>query len=192
MKIIKRGQLAMLSISFMVMIAGYINYKYDPTREKNLGQTTKVSSDEVYLYATNKDVDVYKETMTTTNRNETVYETKKSENLATFKSTRDNMFSELEETYRAAIDSVAVTSTEVKTYQEKLDEVVKKKHLINIVEGILKTKGIENIVIVPTEDKYNVVVKLNEKLTEAQAAMIEKIIQEEFNTSPDKVNIIQQ
>ena len=53
--------------------------------------------------------------------------------------------------------------------------VMSKKHLIDIVEGIIKAKGITEIVIVPTEDKYNVMVKVDKKLTDAQANMIQKI-----------------
>jgi len=192
MKVIKRGQLAMLSISFMIMIAGYINYKYDPQREENLGQTVKVDSGEVYLYTSENDVDIYTETANSLNKNETVYNNKNSaSNLSSFKDSRDNMFSELESNYTAVI-SKSASVEEAQIYQEKLDGLVKKKHLIDIVEGIIKAKGITEIVIVPNDDKYNVMVKMDSKLTDAQANMIEKIIEEEFNVSADKINIIEQ
>jgi len=193
MKIIKRGQLAMLSISFMIMIAGYINYKYDPKREENLGQTMRVDSDQVYLYTSDNKVDIYKETSNNLDRNnDTMYNNKNSEStLSSFKSSRDNMFSELEESYTAVI-SKSASQEEAQIYQEKLDGVIKKKHLIDIVEGIIKAKGITEIVIVPTEDKYNVMVKMDSKLTDAQANMIQKIIEDEFNVDADKVRIIEQ
>ena len=192
MKIIKRGQLAMLSISFMIMIAGYINYRYDPKREENLGQTMKVDSGEVYLYTDNDEVNVYSETVNSLDKNETIYNNKNSESsLLSFKSSRDNMFSELEENYTAVISKSASTE-EAQIYQEKLDAVVKKKHIIDVVEGIIKAKGITEIVIVPTEDKYNVMVKMDNKLTDAQANMIQKIIEDEFNVSADKIRIIEQ
>lgn len=192
MKIIKRGQLAMLSISFMIMIAGYINYKYDPKREENLGQTMKVSSDQVYLFSSSNDVDVYADVVGNLDKNTTIYNNKNSEStLTSFKNSRDNMFSELEENYAAVISKSASTE-EAKIYQEKLDGVIKKKHLINIVEGIIKAKGITEIVIVPNEDKYNVMVKLDKKLTDAQANMIQKIIEDEFDVETDKIRIIEQ
>ena len=191
MKIIKRGQLAMLSISFMIMIAGYINYKYDPKREENLGQTMKVNSDDIYLYASEHEVGVYTDVVGSLDKNTTIYNNKNSESsLTTFKNSRDNMFSELEENYTAVI-SKSASIEEAKVYQEKLDGVIKKKHLIDIVEGIIKAKGITEIVIVPTEDKYNVMVKMDTKLTDAQANMIQKIIQDEFNIGSDKIRIIE-
>ena len=192
MKIVKRGQLAMLSISFMIMIAGYINYKYDPKREENLGQTMKVDSDEVYLYTSDSDVDIYKDTAVSLDKNATIYNNKNSDgSLATFKNSRDEMFSELESNYIDVINKSA-SIEEAKIYQEKLDGVVNKKHLIDIVEGIIKAKGISEIVIVPTGDKYNIMVKMDSKLTEAQANMIRKIIEDEFNVEADKVRIVEQ
>lgn len=191
MKIIKRGQLAMLSISFMIMIAGYINYKYDPKREENLGQTVRVDSSDVYLYTSESDVDIYKEASGKIDRNETIYNNKSSDSLISFKNSRDNMFSELEENY-ASVISKSASVEEARVYQEKLDDVVNKKHLIDIVEGIIKAKGIEEIVIVPTDDNYNVMVKMENKLTDAQANMIQKIIEDEFNISSDKIRIIEQ
>lgn len=193
MKIIKRGQLAMLSVAFMVMIAGYINYKYNPEREENLGQTMKVNSSDVYLYNTSKDkVNVYNEKSKINTKEDNIYSTKKSENISTFKTARDNMFSELEEKYEKVIESTTASSNDVKMYTEKLDEVINKKHKINIVEGIIKAKGIEDIVIVPTGDNYNVMVKLEKDLTKTQAAMIEKIIEDEFNIDATKVKIIEE
>lgn len=192
MKIIKRGQLAMLSISFMIMIAGYINYKYDPKREENLGQTMKVNSEEVYLFSSNNDVGVYADVVGNLDKNATIYNNKNSESsLTSFKISRDNMFSELEENYTAVISKSASTE-EAKVYQEKLDGIIQKKHLIDVVEGIIKAKGITEIVIVPNEDKYNVMVKMDSKLTDAQANMIQKIIEDEFNVEADKIRIIQQ
>ena len=193
MKVIKRGQLAMLSITFMVMIAGYINYKYNPEREENLGQTMKVNSSEVYLYNTSKDkVNVYNEQCTVNNKNDSIYSTKKADSMISFKNSRDNMFSELEEKYEKIIESTAASSSDVKMYSEKLDNVIKEKHKINVVEGIMKAKGIEDIVIVPTGDNYNIMVKLEKGLTKTQAAMIEKIIEDEFEIDATKIKIMEE
>ena len=189
MKVIKRGQLAMLSISFMIMIAGYLNYKYDPKREENLGQTVKVDSNEVYLYTSDKDVDIYKE-QDAINKNTTIYKNK-SGNLFSYKNSRDNMISELEESLKNAI-SASTTPEEKKEYQQKIDELVKNKHLLEIVEGILKAKGIEDIVIVPNGDKINVIVRTTKKLDESQVTLIEQVIKEEFNIQIENIKIIEE
>lgn len=194
LKIIKRSQLALLSLSFMIMIAGYINYKYDPDREKNLGQTVHVNSGDVFLYentgvANNATVSVYAEE---SRNNDTIYNNKKSSSvISTFKSQREDMFSELEETYNAAITSDIDTATKEK-YQEKIDELVSKKHLIGIVENLIQSKGIQDIAILPTGDNINVVVSLEQKLTNSQVALIQKIIQDEFKIDASKITITQE
>jgi hypothetical protein len=185
MKVLKRGQLAMLSVAFMIMIAGYINYKYDPEREENLGNTVRVDNNNVNIYSDTKE--------TILNKDENLFKNKENINeekgFAEYKYSRDNMFSELESTYKELI-SINVSSSEVKVYNEKLNGIIKKKHLIEMVEGIIKAKGIEEIVIVPTEDTYNVMIRLAGNLTKAQASMIEKIISEEFNVTSEKIRII--
>ena len=190
LKIIKRSQLALLSLSFMIMIAGYINYKYDPEREKDLGQTVHVSGADVFLYdnigSNSNNVSIYTESNANTNNSKKYTES----SLATFRSQRDNMFSELEETYKAAISSEQDTSTKEK-YQEKLADVIKRKHVISIVENLIKSKGIKNLVIVPTGDNVNVIVESEEELTKTEIALIEKIIQDELGIDADKITITQ-
>lgn len=198
MKIIKRSQLALLSLSFMVMIAGYINYKYDPEREKNLGQTVHVSGSDVFLYNSDEvnsesnGVSIYRETIKNTGNtnSQNMYNNKSYSqgSLSTFKEQRDNMFSELEETYKEVISSEQDNTVKEK-YQEKLDDMVEKKHLINIVESLIKSKGIKNIVIVPTGENINIMVEGAEKLTDTQIAIIEDIIEEEFDIKADKISI---
>ena len=174
----------------MIMIAGYINYKYDPEREKDLGQTVHVSGADVFLYdnigSNSNNVSIYTESNANTNNSKKYTES----SLATFRSQRDNMFSELEETYKAAISSEQDTSTKEK-YQEKLADVIKRKHVISIVENLIKSKGIKNLVIVPTGDNVNVIVESEEELTKTEIALIEKIIQDELGIDADKITITQ-
>jgi len=193
LKIIKKSQLALLSLSFMIMIAGYINYKYDPEREKNLGQTVHVNSGDVFLYenldaTNNSTISIYAEEG---KNNDTMYNNKKSSTISTFKTQREEMFSELEETYADAINSSIDPETKAK-YQEKIDELVSNKHLISIVEGLIVSKGIQDIAILPTGDNINVVVSLKENLSSTQVALIQKIIQDEFKIDASKITITEE
>ena len=137
-------------------------------------------------YYTYNNVSIYTESNANTNNSKKYTES----SLATFRSQRDNMFSELEETYKAAISSEQDTSTKEK-YQEKLADVIKRKHVISIVENLIKSKGIKNLVIVPTGDNVNVIVESEEELTKTEIALIEKIIQDELGIDADKITITQ-
>jgi hypothetical protein len=55
MKYFKNTKLTFFSIILMLVIVTYLNYEYNPEREKNLGQTVYVNSKEA------ETVDIYKE-----------------------------------------------------------------------------------------------------------------------------------
>ena len=195
MKIMKKSQIAIVSLSLMVMIAGYVNYKYNPEREENLGKSVYVNSKDGFMYS---NVDIYndkkfdlvdnqeKETAQTNN----LYKLKEAEEtLSKFRASRNNMFSELEETYSKAIAVNSADAKQITEYQNKLNKLIEDKHTITIVEDLIKSKGIDDIVIVPTNENLNVILSSKEEITKEQIAMVQKIIQDELGFSADKITI---
>ena len=101
MKIIKKSQIAVLSILLMVGVAGYINYKYNPIREKNLGQTMYVNGKDSFTY---DKVGIYSDNSSNTDDETTTKSNKNDDStLAVFKYDRDNMYSELSENYNLSL-----------------------------------------------------------------------------------------
>lgn len=192
MKVIKKSQIAVLSILLMVGVVGYINYKYNPTREKNLGQTMYVNGkdsftyDKVSIYSddkSNSENDDAKTTSASNNNSE-------DSALAVFKYDRDNMYSELSENYTSVIKNEKSSEAEIKEYQQKLSELIKQKNLITMVENVIKAKGIEDIVIIPTNnDNINVVIKSKEDLTQQQIAQIQQILVDQLGANANKISI---
>lgn len=178
MTIIKKSSLALLSIGLMLTVAGYINYKYNPEREKDLGQTIYVNgkdnfnTDNVSIYSDDK-----------------VKKTDES-SIAVFKYDRDNMFSEQIETYNKMINNEFSTKEKVNEYQTQLNKLIKEKNLITMVENVIKAKGIEDIVIIPTNnDNINVVVKSKEELKPEQVAKIQQILVDQLGANAKKLSI---
>lgn len=188
MTVLKRGQIAILSISLMAVVAGYINYKYNPEREKNLGQTVYVNGKDSFMYG---DVDIYGENGQ--DAEEVINNNAKTDNensVAVFKYDRDNMFSELSENYNNIINNENTSSDKISEYQTKLNELIKKKNLITMVENVIKSQGIEDIVIIPTEnDNINVVIKSEKELEKEQIAKIQNILVEQLGANAQKISI---
>ena len=178
MNYVKRGILGILSFVFMLSIVGYINYKYDPEREKDLGQTVYVNAKEEYEHQ----VGIYSEK-----------EQEKKEEIDTisvFKYDRDNMFSELIENYNNIINNANTSSDTVREYQQKLNQLIEKKTLINMVENVIKSKGIEDIVIIPTnQENLNIIVKSEIELEADQIAKIQQIIVDQLGVDANKLSI---
>lgn len=110
--------------------------------------------------------------------------------LAVFKYDRDNMYSELSENYTSVIKNEKSSEAEIKEYQQKLSELIKQKNLITMVENVIKAKGIEDIVIIPTNnDNINVVIKSKEDLTQQQIAQIQQILVDQLGANANKISI---
>ena len=193
MKIMKKSQIAIISLSLMVMIAGYVNYKYNPEREENLGQSVYVNSKDGFMYS---NINIYEEkredksaSEETTEVNNMYKQKEAKETISNFRANRNDMFSELQETYSNAIETASTDTKQVKEYQDKLNELIKNKHMITIVEDLIKSKGISDIVIVPTNENLNVIVSDDDEITNDKIAMIQKIIQDELDFPADKITI---
>ena len=196
MKIVKRGGIAIFSLAIMLMVAGYVNYKYDSKREENLGKTIYVNGKDSFTY---ENVSIYDE-----NKNESSISTE-SENLeiqksdsnsnndntiAAFRYDRDNMYSELVENYKDAIQNGNVSQERINEYQSKIDKIIEEKNLINMVENVILSKGVEDVAIIPTNDNnINVIIKSKEKISETSISKIKQIIIEQLGIDSKKISI---
>src|SRR5574344_2207893 len=198
MKVIKKGQIAVLSLALMTGVALYINYKYDPNTEKNLSQTIYVNGKDRFPYDKdgiydNKDSQENNDKTQASATSEDSLKSdasSKEDTLAVFKYDRDNMYSELSENYNNIIKNEKSTESEIKEYQKKLDDLITQKNLITMVENVIKAKGIENIVIIPTKnDNINVLVKSKEDLTSQQIAQIQQILVDQLGANAKKISI---
>ncbi|MDF2865514.1 MAG: hypothetical protein K0R72_323 [Clostridia bacterium] len=186
MNFLKKSRLAIISITMMLVVAGYINYEYNPEREKNLGQT---------IYVNGKDnsgtdvVNIY-ENNTSTDKEAYEYAINKENTIAVFKYDRDNMFSELSENYREIITNVNTSVEKVNEYQIKLNDLLQKKNLITMVENIIKSKQIDDVVIIPTNnDNLNVIIKSEAEITKEQIAQIQQTLVDQFGINASKITI---
>lgn len=220
---LKKSKLSFLSITLMLVVAGYINYEYNPKREENLGQTIYVNGKDTTLL----DVDIYdkvkndnkgddnKNISNVSNNEVNIYDEKSvgsfnyvkntdkvkdeesknkekevvSETIATFASDRDNMFSELTDNYTDIIESNNTSKDMVTEYQVKLDELLTKKNLIKMVENIIKSYGIEKVVIIPSTENYNVVIKSSKEIGDDIIAKITTLITDRFEVDASKVTV---
>lgn len=193
MKIMKKSGLTICSFVLMLMVAGYINYKYDPNREQNLGQTVYVNGKDSYTY---ENVSIYEDEKNNQDEqgNEITEKVNtqgyKDDSVAIFKYDRDNMFSELEENYNSIICNASTDANQLKEYQTKLNDLVSKKNLIIMVENVIKSYGIDEAVIIPTNnDNINVVINEENELDSAMIAKIQQILVDQLGCSASRITI---
>lgn len=192
---LKRGKIALLSLTLMLLIAGYINYKYNPEREKNLGKTIYVNGKDSYMY---ENVSIYNEEESSISNveeksNVTGNSNSNEDAISVFRYDRDNMYSELEENYRSTISNTNTSKEKINDYQDKLNKLIEEKNLISMVENVILSKGIEDIVIIPTSNNnLNVVIKSKEEIPSDLMAKIQQIIVDQLSVEASKISIIRQ
>lgn len=158
----------------MLAIAGYINYKYNPEREKDLGQT-------VYVNSNNDEVNIYNDSKTVNKS--------KDETISSFRYDRDNMYSELSNNYSNIINNSNSSKETVAEYQEKLSDLIEEKNKILMIENVIRSKNVDDVVIIATNSgKVNVIIK-NEDLEEDLVAQIMQIIVDQLGVKANDIGI---
>ena len=171
---LKKYLMAGISFCFMLVIAGYINYKYNPEREKDLGQT-------VYVNSNSDEIKIYEETQDVI--------TPQDESIAKFRYDRDNMFSELSNNYTEVINNANSSSDTISEYQNKLSKLIEEKNQIIMVENMIKSKNIEDVVLIPTNSgKVNVILKI-EELEKEVVAQVMQIIIDQLDINANDISI---
>lgn len=202
MKVIKKNQLTILVISLMLVTAGYLNYNENlqtSTEIADIGDATLVSSNlsnsiesknnenEIQNnVATNDVVDSKKEEETVKTNTEI---SSTQEYFSSSKLERDTMYSQMLESYQKILDSTTTTEKQKTAAQEEIDKINKTKNAIMISENLIKTKGIENVIIFQNDDSVNVVIS-KEELKKEDIAQVQSIIAREMGASIDNIHIM--
>ena len=210
MKIIKKNQLTILVLALMLVTAGYLNYNSNQTvttegKIASIGDATLVSSNVVErkennTVQNNTTENNIAETNTTNN---TASENKMNNTVTTnteateiskdyytsSRLERENMYSEMLESYQKILDSSNTTSKQKEAAQEEIKKINDIKNAIMISENLIKTKGFEDCLVYSNDDSINVIIK-KEKLSKEDTAQIQSIIAREMNAKIANIHIM--
>lgn len=202
MKVIKKNQLTILVISLMLVTAGYLNYNENlqaSAKIADIGDATLVSSNlsnsienksnenEIENNVAINDVTDSKKEEETVKTNTQISNTQ--EYFSSSKLERDTMYSQMLESYQKILDSTTTTEKQKTAAQEEIDKINKTKNAIMISENLIKTKGIENVIIFQNDDSVNVVIS-KEELKKEDIAQVQSIIAREMGVSIDNIHIM--
>jgi stage III sporulation protein AH len=204
MKIFKRNQIIILVISLMLITAGYLNFT---SNNKNEIQTSLIASrdDETIGDAQLVTANIYDEkskdqvenvnsentSCIADNTIQTADTTKTTDDTYYFETSkleRNNMYSELLETYQNVYNNTNSTNVEKDDAINKITAINNTKNAIMICENLIKAKGFENVIIFVNDNSASVVVKTKELTTE-QVAQIQNIITRELKIEANSIHI---
>lgn len=207
MKILKKNQLIVLVISLILVTAGYLNYNSIQDKKgnimtsqitANLGDATLVNSNAISNNETENQIEESKEE---TEKNQLNKEEQKEIDIevvskevtddsyfVTSKLERESMYSQMLETYQNIYNNPSATAEQKNTAIDEIGKINQLKNAIMISENLIKTKGIEDLVIFANKQSVSVIIK-SEELAQDKVAQIQNIISRELNVSADTIHI---
>ena len=211
MKIIKKNQLTILVIALMLVTAGYLNYNSNvntSTQVASIGDATLVSSNLSNSITNTVQNQVPQDVTTSSNSGEenevassvsTIEEsvetnadvTDNSQYFSSSKLERDTMYSQMLESYQKILDSKTTSDKQKEAAQTEINKINNIKNAIMISENLIKTKGIEDVVIFSNDDSISVIINKDE-LNKEDIAQVQSIIAREMNAKIENIHITNQ
>lgn len=216
MKILKKNQIIIFVIAFMLITAGYLNYTtgdpkdflatsslMDSEEVAGIGDAKLVSSNNV-VEQENKSPENSEEKNNIENK-QTTSEIVQNEEYDTIQEVsskpesqdsyftssklgRDTMYSQILESYEKILQNETISPEQKSIAQTEIKKINELKNSIMITENLIKTKGFEDVVIFVNDTSVNVIIKA-EKLEQEQTAQIQNIITRELKADINNVHI---
>ena len=200
---IKTSSVAVYVLALMLVTVGYWNYiskesqtletvsvgndTSEETRDKNLGDATLVSNNELIQEENAKDE---KDNHSQNTENKNVEKNNKDDGyFGESRLARDTMYSQTLETYKEMINNSSVSEEQKTIVTQEITKLNKEKNAIMICENLISTKGFENCVIFVNVDSISVIVKAQE-LKADEVAQIQNIVSREMDAKIENIHIM--
>lgn len=134
----------------------------------------------------NKSTNINNTTNTSVTTSTTLKETK--EYFSASRLNRETMYSQMLESYRKILENETISETQKSVAQTEIKNINDTKNKIMICENLIKTKGIEDLVIFVNDKSVSVVVR-TDKLEQEQIAQIQNIIEREMQVEIGNIHI---
>lgn len=211
MKGLKRNQIIILVIALMLVSAGYLNYTANQNdmiqtssedgsmQYAGIGDAKLVSSNGVVeqneqetllgensIQETNTIGEEKQNEITTTTSSIAKKETQ--EYFSSSRLNRETMYSQMLESYQKILENESIGETQKSIAQTEIQNINRTKNKIMICENLIKTKGIEDLVMFVNDKSISVVVRADE-LSQEQIAQMQNIIAREMETEIGNIHI---
>lgn len=105
---------------------------------------------------------------------------------------REKMYSEMIETYTKILENSEIPNDQKDIAANEIKNINDRKNQIYTIENLLKTKGIENVVVLTNDNSIDVIVDTKENLETQKVAQIQNIVSREMNAKIEDIHITSQ
>ncbi len=194
LKNINRNQIVLFVVALMLITAGYLNYSMQATEVSSniisenevagIGDAKLVSSNNLITNDIDSNI-ITKETSTEVNEQKNDEE---DDYFASSRLGRNTMYSQMIESYQNLLDNNNVGEEQKTVATQEITKINDIQNSIMICENLIKTKGIEDVVIFVNDKSISVIVKAN-KLENDTIAQIQNIIAREMDAEIENIHI---
>lgn len=216
MKLIKKNQVIIYVIALMLVVAGYLNFtangdlksavqtaslEEELDKMANIGDAQLVSSNVVSEENNSETNDSVASDSISNNivENNNIADNSTistSSNVSksnkdyfySSKLERDNMYSQMLETYENILNSNNSLETQKQSASDEIKKINDVKNSIMICENLIKTKGFNDVVVFVNGESISVIVE-DEQLDAEDVAKIQNIISRELNAKVENIHI---
>ena len=153
--------------------------KGEKNTENTSNTTTNVTQENIVQNNVNQENNTEQTSSNVSNNNE--YFTKS-------KLERDNMYSQMIETYEKILNSDNSLETQKQTATTEITKINQTKNSIMICENLIKTKEFEDVVIFVNGESVSVIIGIDE-LKPEEVAQIQNIVTRELNVNAENIHI---
>ena len=188
LKSIKSNQIVLFAIALMLVVAGYFSYSSkDISVSSNIVSENDIASiGDARLVSSNNIID--ENTLNEISIETSAKETEKDDYFATSRLGRDTMYSQMIESYQNLLDNQNVSEEQKSVATQEITKINNAQNSIMICENLIKTKGLDDVVIFVNDKSINVIVKA-EQLEQDVIAQIQNIISREMNAEIENIHI---
>lgn len=186
--IIKKNQILTWSLIIMLGVAGYVNYRNDPSNlyavevtgmmDENLGDAVFVDGKNIVTTSEQYIIDV----------GDKGFKMTSDEFFAESRINRNNEYAKQIETYEKIVLSANTDKEQKEFATNEIKRINDEKNAISVAENLIRLKGFEESVILKNADSLNVIV-LDEDLTDSKVAQIQNIVQNELGMDIEDIHI---
>lgn len=194
LKSINRNQIVLFVVALMLITAGYLNYSMQATEVSSniisenevagIGDAKLVSSNNLITNDIDSNI-ITKETSAEVNEQKNDEE---DDYFASSRLGRNTMYSQMIESYQNLLDNNNVGEEQKTVATQEITKINDIQNSIMICENLIKTKGIEDVVIFVNDKSISVIVKAN-KLENDTIAQIQNIIAREMDAEIENIHI---
>lgn len=193
LKSINRNQIVLFVVALMLITAGYLNYSMQATEVSSniisenevaaIGDAKLVSSNNLITNDIDSNI-ITKEASAEVNEQED----NKDDYFASSRLGRNTMYSQMIESYQNLLDNSNIGEEQKTVATQEITKINNIQNSIMICENLIKTKGIEDVVIFVNDKSISVIVKAD-KLENDTIAQIQNIIAREMDAEIENIHI---